>query len=339
MVADAMKERQKTARARFVVNVGDSFYWGGFEDTFCGGDPTKTFDLEKASNHGGGAQWKHVFEDMYDLPHPDEPQYQIPWLGCMGNHDYGGMHHQSGWDHQVFYTYKDEGKGRWRMPGQYWKQEVDYKTFSLDMYFIDGNFIDASGAGQRRGHNICYAEKKRTCDGFNHAGYGEPNIFWQDHNKRKYPKGSMTITNCRTWFHDMWAEQMVWLKEHFASSRAHWIVLVNHYPNAFDEPRLKPELFNYGVDIVAAGHTHWQTQKHIGGGPLNIISGGGGGIAAEFNPSATNNAYGFVHIKLTKDELTSSIINQDGHEITAGANGVKTQQRRKKKWESGGVTV
>jgi hypothetical protein len=361
-VAEAMKERQKTAKARYVINVGDSFYWGGLEDTSCGGDPKKVWDLNKPSNQGGGNQIKEVFEEMYDIPHPLDPSLQIPWLGILGNHDYGGMHLDSGWDHMIWYTYKDEGKGRWRMPGQYWRQTVEYRTFKVDWFFLDGNYIDAVQVGTRRGHNVCYGNANQACYS---ADAGYENIFFETHNKNKaHGNGKLTLHDCPRYFQALWSEQIVWLGEKLKSSTAHWTALVAHYPNNWDEPRITELIDQYHVDMVMAGHTHYQvfTQAHgdenndapkikgceVQKGcspdkpchccPLRFISGGGGGIASEHNPTENNNAYGFFEVTLTKDEIVSAaIIGVNGQEVNLppGAGIYKNFPRKIKFWEGG----
>jgi hypothetical protein len=71
-VAGKMKEfvrRNQPRKLLFVLNVGDSFYWVGLEDSFR--------DLERT--------WRSHFGDA----DPAVDLTRVPWFSVMGNHDYG----------------------------------------------------------------------------------------------------------------------------------------------------------------------------------------------------------------------------------------------------------
>src|SRR4051812_43847746 len=65
-VANEMAKAAKDLKPRFVISVGDNFYWYGV---------TSTEDT----------LWKSTFEDVYS-----DSSLQIPWHAILGNHDYRG---------------------------------------------------------------------------------------------------------------------------------------------------------------------------------------------------------------------------------------------------------
>merc|ERR1719277_1736402 len=72
LVAEQMKKRASISEPRYLLNVGDNFYWGGVQ-TECG----------KVANHveaSSLAQWNTVFESVYDSP----DLLGKPWLGVLG---------------------------------------------------------------------------------------------------------------------------------------------------------------------------------------------------------------------------------------------------------------
>jgi len=325
-VANTMMKHAKEKKPRFVVNAGDSFYWGGFEEEGCGwagwpdGSVYRAFESQR---------WKQCFENKYDMPHPTVQGHQIPWMGVLGNHDHGGMYYDSGWDHQIYYTYKQDAgfANRWRMPGMWWSQKVIWPTFTLELFFLDGNYLDAKPANVDPHHNLCNKKnpykldrQNGTCSGAGYKAYD--------------------IKSCFKFHHGNWADQMVWLREGLSKSQAHYTGVVAHYPNNFDEPRITGMLKTFAVDLLIAGHSHFQVlgqmkwkrdpttgkcpdppapcsehgnpNKPFTDEPLKVISGGGGGISSEAPANPDNNMYGFMDVEMTLETVTVQIINYAG---------------------------
>merc|ERR1712241_1155993 len=83
-------------------------------------------------------QFQVGFEPVYSGPGLDGK----PWLGVLGNHDYGGYRFDQGWDQLIGYTWGNSG--RWVMPAQYWRATVHYPEFAVDYFFLDNNVFDAA---------------------------------------------------------------------------------------------------------------------------------------------------------------------------------------------------
>ena len=64
-----------------------------------------------------------------------------------------GYTFETGWDGQFYYTWcpssqtPAQGFNRWRMPGFYWKQRVQFRDFSAEFFMLDGNTNDACLSG------------------------------------------------------------------------------------------------------------------------------------------------------------------------------------------------
>ncbi|CAE7610120.1 Pol, partial [Symbiodinium sp. CCMP2456] len=132
---------QRGTPPRFVLNVGDNFYPGGI-NAHC--DSVNTPEDSFLS-----WQFKQVFENMY----PVQDLGNMEWWSVLGNHDYGGVCYIKGWDQQIFYTFKDGG--RWIMPAQYWHRHVNFKTFDVDIWFLDTNVLDTQNPADNPDHNLC----------------------------------------------------------------------------------------------------------------------------------------------------------------------------------------
>jgi len=181
--------------------------------------------------------------------------------------------------------------------------------------------MNAKPKGVDPSHNICEMKRRGSvsngvCKG---PGYEELN------------EG-----NCAQWFQTNWKTQMAWLTKMLEASKAEWTGLVAHYPNNFDESRIHPLIDSWGVDVLMAGHTHYQAMGQDNpftcpparrsatcnpnsnqapcDCPLRIISGGGGGIASESIPNNGNAQYGFVDMTLTESTMTAKMVNQAGRD-------------------------
>lgn len=303
-IAQLMHSNAETRKPRFVINVGDSFYFGGFEELGCGGDPSRGWDA---------LRWKRVFEDMYNITHPVDPKRQVPWFSVLGNHDLGGQHFDSGWDHQIYYTYNPKNK-RWRQPGMYWSQLVNFRHFSLELFMLDGNFAFAMNI------KICQMEKA--------PAHGKCKL------NSETPMDELNKGSCPHWFRKIWQESMAWVDKKIAKSTADYTAIVTHYPENCMDPRLRETMKKWGVDFCIAGHQHHELMYQRGDGcnagnpcdvPLEIVTGGGGGISGESMATQGNQMYGYVDFEMTRDKFTAKIINAWGHQKSTW-----TLKRRKK---------
>lgn len=315
MVAKRMREKAIALRSdgnepKFIINVGDNFYPGGV-DSHCGDGSPPQGAFEKS-------QFAQIFEDMY----PVEDLGNIEWWSVLGNHDYGGVCYIKGWDQQIWYTWKPDG--RWLMPAQYWSRRVQFKTFSADFFFLDNNLLD-TGPGVDPKHNICSKEN-------NPGPYCGP----------KYPAkegtdpGSCPVTGptgpadaCDQWFRDNWKIQYKWFMAAIAASDADWQIVVTHYPARFNPGMAQDNTFllwpevarEYGIDLIVAGHEHDQkiVYREVEGGvdlgdTAWVITGGGGGVTSEIFPTASgqDDAYGFMDMKISLETIEIASISHGG---------------------------
>merc|ERR1719502_1607381 len=96
LVADVFNTRAEISKPRFVVNVGDNFYWGGVDNQgapnywaqHCG---DFVDNQEAVCSH---YRFKQYWEDIYTAP----SLQKAPWFGVLGNHDWGGYSYETGWD-------------------------------------------------------------------------------------------------------------------------------------------------------------------------------------------------------------------------------------------------
>eukprot|EP00448_Togula_jolla_P023929 CAMPEP_0170592376 /NCGR_PEP_ID=MMETSP0224-20130122/12891_1 /TAXON_ID=285029 /ORGANISM="Togula jolla, Strain CCCM 725" /LENGTH=725 /DNA_ID=CAMNT_0010916277 /DNA_START=50 /DNA_END=2227 /DNA_ORIENTATION=- len=304
LVAKQLNSLANVSRPRYVLNAGDNFYWGGVEEK-CG-QPMNVSVAKFRNGWGEGAtQFYHIFDKIYHGPGIDG----VPWLSCLGNHDYGGYLFDNGWDQQFAYTWASD---RWVMPGQYFHQHIKYPTkgFSVDVYVVDTNNQDTTNPYADPMHNICSRRNRwSSC----------------------LPFGPSNDWDCVTWFRKLWADQLLWLDQKLAASTADWQIIVTHFPpetwthygkNVEDWKRLGDK---YGIDLMVAAHRHDQEvrpaednlvkwKSHI---PY-IVSGGGGGVTSERFPSdggwgSGPDQYGFFDMILTKEKLHIIGYNQAGH--------------------------
>lgn len=296
LVARQMSKLADKVKPKFVLNGGDNFYWGGIIGR-CGKPIQQAVDDFSDPNAKETLQFKHVFEDMYT----GETLDTVPFLGCFGNHDYGGFTFGTAWDQQIAYTWGPTK--RWILPGQYWHQHVEYpkKDMSVDVYMIDTNYQDTTHPWSDPGHNICSHMHNHgtNCGSVAPGAPRNPN-------------------ECVRWFTKLWKDQQAWMEKKICESTADWQIVVTHFP---------PEHFSHrntvgdwrrigykcGIDFFVGSHRHDQ-EMHPGGGWSKIpyvVAGGGGGITSERIPGR-NAQYGFFDMIITKDKLFVESINQDG---------------------------
>jgi len=284
-VAHQMKLRAATRSPDYILNGGDNFYWGGL-DTLCGQSAKRIVPT-------GQLEWN--FEKVYTGPGLDGK----PWLGVLGNHDYGGFRFDKGWDQLISYTWGPGG--RWIMPAQYWRQVIRYPGFSVDYFFLDTNVFNAEAPVADPEHNIC--SSAHNAPGANCGVEGPRNI-----------------SDCRPWFQRLWHEQQRWFDAGLEQSKSDWQIVVTHYPPTFASNYWAGFAHKHGIDAIITGHIHSQ-QMHLGDDHGNflrptawIVSGGGGGITSENVPDQAgwDDQYGFFELTLSRDMIEVQGISHGG---------------------------
>jgi len=285
-VAAQMRERAKDNPPDYFLNAGDNFYWAGL-DTKCG--------LVPAFAYTPTGQFQWVFEEVYKGKGIDGK----PWLGVLGNHDYGGYKFNAGWDQNIAYTWGPGG--RWVTPAQYWSANVHYPGFSVDYFFVDSNFVEAQEPNADPEHNICSKEHVDP----DKDGCGK--------------LGIKNVWECPGWFKHLWKEQVPWLEHALNSSQATWQVVVTHFPPTWNTGYWQSVTEKYGIDLMVTGHMHHQEIHYEDPGNFLfptawMISGGGGGITSEGrpNPLGIDDQYGFFELTLSKEIIEITGISHGG---------------------------
>lgn len=341
LIADKMTDKYDELKKagqppRFVINVGDSIYPGGIE--------------EHCSNKGAGDidaiskmyQWQAVFEKVYKSA--DADYNKIPWMGVLGNHDYGGNCYVKAWDQLIYYTWAKDG--RWMIPAQYWKRTMQFKRFAVEIFFIDGNVNDVSPADNDPKHNICYRH------GNDNSPDKEDHCFWGNHDGKgpDYPpsngagvacpktNGPYNPDDCVGWFTKLWAANLAWLTKGLEASTAEWQIVVSHYPVLYNRNMVwETYAKEHGIDLIITGHQHRQEvynhkpmeQKYDArrtdmGGTVHVVTGGGGGIQTDAPPNADGNddTYGYMVMKLQINKLTVEAWTHGGKLLKNGGKHV-----------------
>ena len=141
-----------------------------------------------------------------------------------------------------------------------------------------------------------------------------------------------------------WGRQLEWLRETLRDASSDptvdWIVVFQHYPlyshatgisgHALDRDLRKqmlPIVEAYGADLILAGHDHhYERDRPIregrpvedGCGPVNVLSGGGGGsryaraIQNTILLAAAARAYTYVELRIEEEAIRGRAINRQG---------------------------
>mmetsp|Transcript_103802 Transcript_103802/g.289100 ORF Transcript_103802/g.289100 Transcript_103802/m.289100 type:complete len:487 (+) Transcript_103802:42-1502(+) len=281
-VATQMAIRAATSKPDYVLNAGDNFYWGGVNSS-CLNPQAWT------------EQWSTTFETVYRGFGLDGK----PWLGVLGNHDYGGWMYSNGWTQTIAKTWQPGS--RWMTPAQYWAVKVFYPSFTVDYLFTDSNVFDAHDPSEDPAHNIC---SKKHNEEVNCAACGGP----------------ASVSDCPRYFQALWDAQQPWLEARLSASTADWQVVVTHFPPTFGLDVWKALASKHGIDLFVSGHVHQQRvygpddPDNAFASSASIVSGGGGGIqsSAVVDVGGNDDSYGFIDLTLDKAEITITAITHGG---------------------------
>jgi len=283
LVATQMKQRAAQSKPKFVLNVGDNFYWGGIP-LQCG-----TSSIAGVHQITG-----HMFDTIYNHVYNTE-ELNIAWLSVLGNHDYGGWMYSAAWDQQIGYTWHNP---KWRLPAQYWTQHVNFpdKGFDMDILLLDSNSEDAVPSTVLQNTNLCSAQHNSNANCASIGGPANPG-------------------ECPVYFAKLWQEQVAWTEKKLNNSKARWQVIVTHFPCGHQAPWYQKLHAHFGLDLMVTGHTHVQLTSPVGG-LMCVISGGGGGILSEApSHGDDSNSYGFYEVTVDRDHMQLELINFAGRSL------------------------
>ncbi|CAJ1381501.1 unnamed protein product, partial [Effrenium voratum] len=282
-VATSMTDLARERKPSFIINTADNFYYAGVESTT---DPL----------------WSMMFEELY----PDQ-SLQIPWLGSLGNHDYGGhtcdvclwpkIGHRDNrrdspcsqamidYDTEHDWQWPNNKKVRWVLPmkgeNRWYMKSFDFKkgNVTIDVFVIDTNKAHVSS----QCHSSC---------------------------------PDSVAPKCVSFFMQLWTRQRAWLLPALEQSTANWKMVVGHAPPENFEESLMEEMRDRGVSVFMAGHVHQLRHDRHPSGIEVIVSGSGGGYqSAGGGTSYTlheTQDYGFATIHAQWDKLTVEYVNDQG---------------------------
>jgi len=263
------------------------------------------------------SQFAQVFEQMY----PVEDLGNIEWWSVLGNHDYGGVCYIKGWDQQIFYTFKPNG--RWVMPAQYWRRSVQFKTYSVDFFFLDTNILDSWSPELDPGHNLCSSKSNPG----EHCEIEKYPVKNGTDGASCSATGPTSPQDCEHWFEKLWSDQKKWFVDAVQKSTADWQIVVMHHPPSYTPGKGESVLQwsdiarEAGIDLIITGHKHEQKvyyKRAFAGTDLEdtawVITGGGGGVTSDILPTSSghDDAYGFMDMRMSLDEIEITAISHGG---------------------------
>ena len=125
-----------------------------------------------------------------------------------------------------------------------------------------------------------------------------------------------------------WQQQMTWLRQALAASRAPWKVLVGHHPiysagHYGDDReaigRLTPLLRRHGVQLYINGHDHnYERSRPINGTTYLTVGNGGAALRPVVpgpNSARAVSTYGFASLHADADSLTIEAWDTKGQQL------------------------
>jgi len=290
-VANAMRARAKWTCPQYVCNVGDNFYYAGLPES-CNAPPGAAWGGPKAAF---GANWLYMYGELTNLP----------WISCLGNHDYGGWQMNNGWPQQIGYSFVHHN---WIMPARYYSRKMQHKGFVMEYFIIDSNVYDAKDPHVAE-HNICSLQHNpwgAQCTGND----GMPNVW-----------------SCPGWFWGSYKWQQKWLEAKLQGSCSEWKIVITHFPCGYDGSWYRGLHEKYGLDLLITGHRHQQElwwkgspsryiQKFVWSSDLGdlpcFVTGGGGGITSEWFSDADYGwdlqLYGFFDLTVSREWMNIDLV-------------------------------
>lgn len=323
-VKDQMLAVANSNPIKWIVNVGDNFYFDGVDGV----------------NHW---HWRDQFENMYE-----DPAFHVPWFSVVGNHDYGGdccakdlfggangaswplgigqahVTAQFAYDTEHDWQWPRAKQTRWVMPYFHWTKVLDLGLYKVQFFAIDTNVADI-------------AKQCIRCKGCTNSGTGE-----EVRKRNCLPTQEGGKDQCGCFMRKLFHEQLDFLERELKASMEDssiaWRFLIAHHPwnfiprspdpNGADQlDRLLSLLKTYHVQAYFTGHVHSmrhdiiQDTIHM---PMTGSSGGyqwAAGRAPDRDPlgktawSDNYLQYGFAHCELTKEQLTITYINDKGAKV------------------------
>jgi len=282
-VADQMAKAAQDTPPTAVINVGDNFYFGGLSTplNFAAGvsaDITMDYMLNTS------------FRGVY-LENSNDPdgKLKVPFLGMLGNHDYGGAGCLADWQVQLEFSKIEKN---WVMPYQYYKQRIQADGYFIDIFVNEINEDDCCGTDD---HGICHQKLCAAPD---------------------YPTGTKADEQeCMARAHTVFDRNKEWLEEELKQSKAdgaRWQIVAGHFSDGHALDEVKQMMISAGAHLYVGGHTHkqaWIPKGSSGSqGMDSILTGAGGGIEFE----GQNDYYGFGAIDVSKDKLGIRMIGETG---------------------------
>ena len=166
-------------------------------------------------------------------------------------------------------------------------QHVKYpdQGFSVDLFMLDSNVLDAGDEHDHSQSNICNGKYsgEHDCEAVG---------------------GPKSARECKQYFETLWHNQARWLEHKLSVSSANWQIIVTHFNCGHMSEWYKRLHEELGVDLLVTGHVHEQTLHTLPGGLTCLVSGGGGGITSERSPKGKyTNQYGFFDLTLSREHI------------------------------------
>jgi tartrate-resistant acid phosphatase type 5 len=110
IVAEAFMKKADEINPKFILNTGDNFYYCGIQNL---SDPN----------------FQTTFEDVYN-----NKSVMVPWIGCLGNHDYG---YPLSAISQI--NYKSKNYDRWMIPDRYYYTRLEEDNVNISIVVLDSS--------------------------------------------------------------------------------------------------------------------------------------------------------------------------------------------------------
>jgi tartrate-resistant acid phosphatase type 5 len=110
IVAKQFTKAAQELNPRFVLNTGDNFYYCGAQNV---SDPV----------------FQTTFENVYT-----DQSLNVPWFGCLGNHDYG---YPGSAESEINYTFASGTSKRWIMPNRYYYMRIKSNETNISLVVLD----------------------------------------------------------------------------------------------------------------------------------------------------------------------------------------------------------